>query len=227
MTNKHEIEVWQILEGKVTQIRMNDRILTLNIDRPTTLDPVQVLNDFVQVYNLEKTTILRKEKVEEPDVVVKQKPVQRYILEEPAITPHVEDADVATRVNNLPIHKSKIVDFYHLVALDPPTTSEMVKWNVSANDVIFKTNDLTNFLYSVYSNITKATAANRQHAYVKYMLEEGIIERVGGTINKSRIFKFTTPPFGATTVASFDQNELINRRHLELYTIRKERGGVC
>jgi len=221
MTNdklEPEIEEWTKIAGKLTQVRFDNRVLVLNPDRPDDLDPIKVLKDFMVVYDLGQTALLRKtggnttttSNVEQQTKQIKPSRQKMERINE----------DPVSRINNIPIYKSKIIEFYKLVMENRASKSDMAKWNVDSDDIVFKSQDLTNFLYKSYDNITRSTAINRQHVYIKYLEDEKFIELVGGSINRGRVYKFTRAPFGCSVKVQFDDEYMQKMRQLEMYTRR-------
>jgi len=192
-----EIIVWQILAGKITELKIQGDIFAVRQD--TTVDPVKAAKDFINAFDVKRTAMMRKVKCEPvlPSRIVKT-------INKKTITD--EHGEQVGRINNIPIYKKYIEGMYR-------------KYPES-----FSGRDIIAYLQSVYKGSASATIANKQRAYIKFMQENGFIEQIEGKGSVSRKYKFICTPYDAVpiAVAEYDPKFMQDMKEKQLIAIRDQ-----
>lgn len=194
---EHRVQPWQMIAGKLTEIKIDGEIFVVRRDAPPEMNPVEVARRFMRVFDTQRTTIKRKAMAASP------KHAERSVAER-STTTATDGGERVGNINGISIFKNDIISFHRKF----PET--------------FQTMDLTNHMHALYPTTAIGTCTNKSRAYIKHMLRESIITRERGSKGK-RIYKFVNAPYGAASpvVAEFDQDYIKNMRLLEIKTMRE------
>ena len=193
-----DIEIEQVLGGKITELKIQGSIFVVKPD--TKVDPVKAAKDFISAFDIKRTAMIRKIKAEP------EKPTISKQLKAVATRNAESGLETVGRENNIPIYKEYIIGLYR----KHPTT--------------FDGRNVIDYMSKMYKGAAGATLANKQRAYIKFMIHSGMIEQTGGHGKIGRIYKFREAPYGAElpAQAEYDTKFMDNMKQRELITIRDQ-----
>ena len=199
-----EIQVWQMVNGKITQMKIQGGIFIVKPD--TNVNPIKAAKDFLAAFDIGRTTVVRKattpstSSAEQPMVTTRNKRLR-------------ETGEVVGKINNLPIIKEKITGFYRKYP-DQFTTKNMAgyffdeyKYNVTPGTQV----------------PTDSTIMNKQRATLKFLVNKGYVKQIEGKGNYRRKYEWKEVPYGAEPAAQADVSPkyLMDLRKRELMDMRQ------
>lgn len=197
------IVIEQVLAGKITELKIQGAIFAVKPD--ANVDPIKAAKDFLNAFDLKKTAMLRKVKGD----VQKPKTESLEFKNKQEKARHTQKLqaklEVVGRVNNIPIHKEYVTEFYRKY----PET--------------FIGKDLVNFMGTKFVGAATATLYNKQRAYIEFFRTNGWIEQIAGSGKSGRKYKFIAAPYNTEIIKpEFNVQELMQRRQLEMLTVRDQ-----
>jgi hypothetical protein len=188
---KPPVSVYTISRGELTEVKILEEVFCVRSPCPDGLDPVLIAQNFLKVFDLEKTKLMRK---------MKAAPLGSGRACAPAVKTRGGSWSRTTKITeteepvgiekNIKVYKNKIISFYRLHS-DSFTSKEM-----------------NEFFEKVYPEISKATAMNKQNAYIRFLRNQGLIESIKShSKGNCGVFRFVSAPYGAEKAAQaeFDQ----------------------
>lgn len=207
--NDNEIQVWQMTNGKITQMKIQGGIFIVKPD--ATVNPIKAAKDFLATFDIGRTTIVRKAmgngvtntsvpSTTEQQVVPKRKRMH-------------ETGEIVGKINNLPIIKEKIIGFYRKYP-DQFTTKNMAGYFFDE------------YKYNVMPGThvpTDSTIMNKQRATLKFLVNKGYVKQIEGKGNYKRKYEWKEVPYGAEPAAQADVSSkyLMDLRKRELISLRE------
>jgi hypothetical protein len=194
MTNeelKCVVKPWQMVEGKVTQIKIDKDVYVVN---PTAdVDPIEAASELVraneelnrakkafsEAFNIPKTNVVRKATTTTVPIKQDETPDIRTI------------GEMVGKENNLPIYKNTITGFYRIKP-DEFTTESMKDY---FRDIYI--NNLPEGAPSPKEN----SVLNKQRATLKFLRNNGYVRLIEGHGNYKQKYKWLRAPFGAIPAA--------------------------
>jgi hypothetical protein len=196
-----DIVIEQVLAGKITELKIQGAIFAVKPDAH--VDPIKAARDFLNAFDIKKTAMLRKVKCEVP----KPEPMIYRNKQQKAVMTKQSQAGLETvaRVNNIPIFKEYIVEFYKKY----PDT--------------FTGKDVIDFMGTKFKSSAATTLMNKQRAYIEFFRSNGWIEQIGGSGKVKRVYKFIEAPYGTEVVkAEYDAGFMQDMKERQLIAIRDQ-----
>lgn len=202
------IKPWNVVAGELTEVNIGGSIFAVR--RGTKLNPIKAARDFIEAFDISRTTVLRKAGVgnvpntevpsTEQEIVTKKKRARRT-------------GEIVGKANNLPIIKEDIVGFYRI------------------KPDVFSMESMKDYFRNVYMNNlpedaqkpSENSVLNKQRATLKFMVEKGYVKQIEGKGNYHRKYEWKERPWGVEPAAQADVSPqyLMDLRKRELMTIRQ------
>jgi len=197
-----DIIIEQVIAGRITELKIQGAIFAVKPD--TNVDPIKAAEAFLNAFDIKKTAMLRKIKGDVPKPTVGM--TFRNKQEKAVATRRYQSAlETVGRVNNIPIFKEYITDFYK-------------KYHEE-----FTGRDVIDFMSTKFKNSASATLANKQRAYIEFMRQNGWIDQIAGSGKIGRKYKFIEAPYGTEIVkAEFDPEYMQGMKERQLIAIRDQ-----
>lgn len=197
---KKLVEVWEKRAGVIEIVECPWGLLKIRNDIPEGLDPVQVIINYLKVVDIEGTKLLQR--MRNP-----QKPASDANHKKGDRRPNLpEPGPSMGKYHAMRIYKDRVIDLYRKL----PET--------------FSSAEIFEYFQNCYSPITCSpeTARNKVYAYTNFLIDNAMLKKVGRE-NKTFIYRFTAPPFGAVkpAQAEFDSEYMKKQKALELEAMRR------
>ena len=176
---------------------MLGEICVLREGYPSHLNAVKVARDFLAVYDIKKSVMLRKVKSGSVDTpaIASNNPPRKYKKREYISRPGFpemkinEPEDFYTKVNSVALYKEKIIGIYRKMPEK------------------FTSIDVVDYISSVYPELAIPSRHTKARAYLKYCVNEDLFEVTRS--GKRLFYKFTTAPFNTEKPAQSDFDPVV------------------
>lgn len=234
-TDSDKVSIWQVMNGRITELLILGDIFVVRDDVPKDLDPVKAAIDFIRIFDVRRTALIRKLKpVPTPSTLPIPEPTTK------SITVSKEEKDFKPNKRNKSFEEYKKNSYSKskgLALRNKMTEIEKVGSIIIYEEIVsliykktkdpFTMKDVINIILGVYTNNSEVSANNKTRSYIQWLIKEGFItssiKSKGASTGYRREFTFLKAPFNAERPmqADFNPEDMQKQKELELLTARQ------